>query len=270
MDRLYTLILSFLLTNAAWTQSKESHHPVQDLLPINGDTLIAAKWYGGLMITYDAGKTWLVLSPDILFKTMTVDNKGVLWGMDSWRGIHEGDYSHLYKSADKGKTWKKTVFDTKKFFPLEIVSKPNTPLRIITNDKKEYTLIGNNPLIDWKYASTNLGWEDEIKEGNFKILRRGKEGALLKLASIWDTIYTFKKLYAFDLHIKEDTVFVVGGVGGNANAYFAYLTKEKQVKEFPIQGMQAYGIREDNKGRIWMFSTEGVYLLIHDMLEKLY
>jgi len=270
MNRLYILTLSFLLTNVAYTQSKGTHHPIQDLLPINGDTLIAAKWYGGLIITYDAGKNWQVLAPDMLFKKMTVDNKGVLWGIDSWRGIHEGDYSRLYKSTDKGRTWKETVFNTEKFFPLEITSKPNTPLRIITNDKKEYTLTGKNPLLDWKYVSTNLEWEDEIREGNFKILRRSKEGALLRLTSNWDTIFTFKRLYAFDLHIRQDTVYVVGGVGGNANAYFAYLTIDKQLKEFPIEGMQAYGIREDKKGRIWMFSTEGIYLLNNDKLEKRY
>jgi hypothetical protein len=270
MNRLYLLILLFLLTNSAWIQNKDTNHPVQDLLPINGDTLIAAKWYGGLMITYDAGKNWQVLSADMLFKTMTIDNKGVLWGIDSWRGIHERDYSRLYKSIDKGKTWIETVFDTQKFFPLEIISKPHTPLHIITGDKKEYALSGKNQLIDWKYISTNSEWENEIREGSFKILRKGKQGALLRLTASWDTIYTFKKLYAFDLHVKRDTIYIVGAIGGNANAYFAYLTKDNQLREFTIEGMQAYGIREDKKGRIWMFSTEGVYLLTNDKLEKRY
>ncbi|MCU0375588.1 MAG: hypothetical protein MUF24_09780 [Chitinophagaceae bacterium] len=270
MKNIKVLKIFLCLTTGIWAQHAVTKHPIKDLLPINGDTLIAAKWYGGLMITYDAGKNWQILSPNLLFKFITIDEKDILWGMDSWQGIHEGDYSRLYKSTDKGKNWKETVFDTKKFFPLEIISKPHTTLRIITNDNNEYIFTGTNSSIDWKYVSTNKGWEDEIREGNFKILRRGKEGALLKLTSSWDTIYTFKELYPFDLHVKKDTVFVVGGIGGNANAYFSYLTKDKQLKEFAIEGMQAYGIREDKKGRIWMFSTEGIYLLNNGKLEKKY
>lgn len=31
---------------------------VYDLLPVNGDTLIAVKWHGGLGLTTDAGLHW--------------------------------------------------------------------------------------------------------------------------------------------------------------------------------------------------------------------
>lgn len=124
VSKLY-IILFIFVSFPPIRQNTENHNPVHDLLPISGDTLIAAKWYGGMVLTYNAGKTWKFLSPDLLIKTMTIDNKGVLWGMDSWQGIHESDYSRLHKSINNGKARMATAFDTQKFFPLEIFSSPH-------------------------------------------------------------------------------------------------------------------------------------------------
>jgi len=97
---------------------------VQDLLPIKGDTLIAVKGHGGLAVTTDAGKQWKSLhdqpqKPDFLFiKYLTIDQHHVLWGLDSWVGIHEPSYSRLAYSTDFGQTWIRQAFDTHTFFPI--------------------------------------------------------------------------------------------------------------------------------------------------------
>ena len=111
-----------------------SNKAVYDLLPVNSDTLIAVKWGGGIAITTDAGLHWRTLHDqpqkrDFLhIKFLTIDQHHVLWGLDSWRGIHESDYARLAYSTDFGETWKHLEFDTHKFFPYVFYSLPGNPL----------------------------------------------------------------------------------------------------------------------------------------------
>lgn len=267
------VLVALLVSAVCFSQGNNNRHPIRNILPINGDTIIAANWGKGIIITNDAGKSWSAIAPDLYFKSMTLDNAGVIWAIDSWVGIHEEDHSRIYKSTDKGKTWQETIFNTDKFFPLEIVSTPHQPLRISTHDKKEYLLIGKNPFTDWKYISVykDMGEADAIIEGNYKFLKGKHQGKLLRRTVKWDTIYHFKDVYAYDLHIKKNTVYVAGFTGGvKGKAYFASLTNKK-LHEYPIEGLHAYGIKEDNKGRLWIYTSEGINLLkTTGQLEKVY
>ncbi|WP_140466195.1 WD40/YVTN/BNR-like repeat-containing protein [Hymenobacter nivis] len=119
---------------------------VYDLLPVNGDTLIAVKWNGGLAITTDAGLHWQNMHDqrqkrDFLYiKYLTIDQHHVLWGLDSWPGVHEPAYSRLAYSTDFGKTWTHGEFDTHTFFPYEFYSLPGKALRVLTYNGKVYQM----------------------------------------------------------------------------------------------------------------------------------
>ena len=225
---------------------------------------------------------------------MTIDSNGVIWAIDSWVGIHEEDHSILYRSVDKGKLWQDFTFDTKNFFPLEIISNPHQSLRISTYDKKEYLLNGNNYLTDWKFVSIQKEEkkEDAIIRGNYKLFNGRLNGKLLKKSVKWDTIYHFKDLNAYDMYIKNnsrhitvfagkktevmeelcaETVYVAGFTSGQkGKAYFASFIGNN-LREYPIADSHVYGIKEDSKGRLWVYASEGIYLLkTTDELEKVY
>src|ERR1043165_6307744 len=98
-----TLLVIGMMSITTPCSSQDVRHPIRDLVAVNGDTLIAADWEKGCIVTYDAGKHWTPTAPNTHFKKMTVDNKGVVWAIDSWIGIHEEDHSRIYRSADGGK-----------------------------------------------------------------------------------------------------------------------------------------------------------------------
>ncbi len=195
MPKFYFLIIPFVISTIVSAQNKDADRSISNILPLNGDTLIATKWNQGILLTYDAGKTWQELHPNMLLKLITIDNKGTIWGLNSWRGIHERSYSRIYKSEDKGRTWSKTEFDLQKFFPMEIVSKPGTTLQITTIDKKIYTLNGENILTDWIYDSTVLERRNKNRDDHIKVLRGDQRKVLLHTNSNLDSIYVSKNLF---------------------------------------------------------------------------
>lgn len=132
-----------------------------DLLPIAEDTLIAATQYNGLVLTTDAGKTWKEIESPGRINELSLDNKGQLWGLKSWRGIHEADFCFLYLSSDLGKSWTKFELDTRNVFPKTFYSQPKQPLRIVDYEGKVFQLKDVNPTLSWTpIDSVSVGKEN--------------------------------------------------------------------------------------------------------------
>src|SRR5688572_17480200 len=81
--------LAVVLLISCEPDADDSSNAIHDLLAVSGDTLIAVKWHTGLIITTDGGKTWNDLAESTYLKKITIDKSGVLWGLNSWIGIHE-------------------------------------------------------------------------------------------------------------------------------------------------------------------------------------
>lgn len=129
-----------------------------DLLPVTEDTLIAATQYNGLVLTIDAGKTWKEVKSPGRINELTFNNKRQLWGLKSWKGIHEADFCFLYLSNDLGKSWTKFELDTKNVFPKTFYSQPSQPLRIVDYAGKVFQLKDVNPTLSWTLI-------DSVSEG---------------------------------------------------------------------------------------------------------
>jgi hypothetical protein len=246
---------------------------IHDLLPVNADTLIAVRWHNGLLTTNDGGKSWKVIANDIHLKQITIDDNKVLWGLDSWVGIHESDYARLLMSKDAGNTWITTEFDTKKLFPIKIVSQPHEKLHILTFDNKIYELLGDDPVKDWSLIQSLHDMKNEpasVAHREYKLL---ENGSLLKWLNPikWDTLLTLNEIsIPFEILTKSDTLFIAAGGNDGYSAYFASITNDSIVKEYPLQGAQALGVRLDNRGRIWTFGDGGIFLRVSDSLRKVY
>jgi hypothetical protein len=125
-----------------------------DLLPINSDTLIAATRYNGIVLTADAGHTWTSISSPGLISKLTIDNQKQVWGLYSWRGIHEADRSILYSSHDLGKTWQEHEINTKKIFPADFYSGRGEILKVIDYQNRIYQLTDDNPELKWRLVDS--------------------------------------------------------------------------------------------------------------------
>jgi len=148
--------------NQMWELGKKKYpSSTYDLLPIKGDTLIAATQYNGLVLTTNAGETWNdAATPGGVWR-LTIDNQGQLWGIKSWRGIHEPDLCILYLSQDLGKSWKKYELDTEKIFPKRFYSRRNQPLRIVDYNGQIFQLSQINPKLSWTLVDSVLKSEEE-------------------------------------------------------------------------------------------------------------
>jgi hypothetical protein len=129
-----------------------------DLLAINSDTLVAATRYNGIIRTSDGGQTWTPLSSPGIISKLTIDDKDQVWGLYSWRGIHEADRSVLFHSRDFGKTWQTNELDTKTIFPAGFYSQSGDKLKVIDYNNKIYRLTNNNSVLKWELI-------DSLKEG---------------------------------------------------------------------------------------------------------
>lgn len=248
---------------------------VYDLLPVSGDTLIAVKWHGGLAVTTDAGKHWKGLhdqrkKPNFLYiKYLTIDQHHVLWGLDSWPGIHEPAYSRLAYSADFGETWTRQEFDTRTFFPYEFYSRPGQALQVVTYDGKVYQLqdrVGKKwkviqAITELDHSVNDTIYDDSYFAGaRFKFLETGH--LFSRAGKGWQPIAT-----AGFMNQLDDVCTCQGGT---------YLTGQNRAADPPIhyvvhaaQGRvqdtirtqeEQQQLRCDSKGRLWLFSFRGIWL----------
>ena len=248
---------------------------VHDLLPVNSDTLIAVKWNGGIAVTTDAGNHWKGLhdqrkKPDFLFiKYLTIDQHHVLWGLDSWKGIHEPPYSRLAYSDDFGVTWTWQKFDTHAFFPYELYSHPGQALQVVTYDGKVYQ-IQDRAGKKWEFiqgiSELNYSMNDTIPGdayfagARFKFLETGQ--LFLRSRKKWRPIA--KARFINELYdacqCKGNTYMTGQNSAADPPIHYFIRAAEGQVQDSIRTQEEQQQLRCDSQGRLWLFSFRGIWL----------
>jgi hypothetical protein len=278
------------------TKPKLVHKPtgpdkaVHDLLAVNGDTLIAVKWDGGIAITTDAGLHWRSLHDQpqkhdfLYFKYLTIDQHHVLWGLDSWAGIHEPAYSRLAYSIDFGETWKHLEFDTHKFFPYEFYSLPGEPLRVIAFDGKVHQMrdrIGKNWNVVDRIEELNHTVNDTISidsyfsEGRYKFYRGGQ--LFSRIGADWKLLTTVGFINEVsDVCSCSGNIYLAGS-NNTVSPTPEYLLRVKhgQVVDTTMLPSESQYIEPkhllcDSKGRLWLYNFRGIWQKSGDKLLKRY
>ncbi|WP_084447007.1 WD40/YVTN/BNR-like repeat-containing protein [Hymenobacter roseosalivarius] len=268
---------------------------VYDLLPVSGDTLVVAKWKGGLSVTTDAGLHWNTMHTKakqygyVYFKHIMIDDNGVLWGLDSWQGIHEPDYSRISYSFDLGKTWSMPrKFDTNKFFPLKFYSQPNHPLQVVATDGKVYEA-KDDLATNWRFIKyipeLNYTVNNTIHDGsyfddnNFKLIEvNNTRGELYENNNdSWKLVFNSNFITeASGICHCDEYIYLVGtNRYYGDSAYYLFKIQEGEVIE-KIKTPQYSAFREamdikcDDKKRLWLYSFRGIWLKQGKKLYKKY
>jgi hypothetical protein len=248
---------------------------VYDLLPVRGDTLIAVKWHGGLALTTDAGKQWKGLhdqrnKPDFLsIKYLTIDQHHVLWGLDSWPGIHEPAYSRLAYSTDFGQTWTRQEFDTHTFFPYAFYSRPGQALQVVTYDGKVYQMqdrVGKK----WKVLQAIAELDNSVNDtlygdsyfanARFKFLETGQ--LFSKVSAKWKPLVTIDFITeVHDVCSCSGSTYVVGYKGGSSPTphYLVRITGGQVRDTITLADEDQNYLRCDAQGRLWLFNFRGIW-----------
>lgn len=251
---------------------------IQNVLDISSDTIIACKYGQGLILSTDAGQSWIELKTAMLFDEVTINDSGHLVGLDSWQGVHEPDYSRLYLSKDFGKTWQVFELDTKTFFPLHIVSQPKTKVVVQTVDNKLYQLNGLNLKTDWSFVQPAKP-RDEIKnKSSFPFEIDDYDDHRIKLyitRKTTDTLAILDKCRQVnDVISTSDFVYIAGAGYENLSdkenyAYYAAYSKLRGLKEHVIPGHYAY-LKKTQLDRVYIMNDAGLFIANKDTLKKLY
>lgn len=253
----------------------EKDHEIYGAFQISKKTIILLRCSNGIELSNDKGKTWKWLGKKIWgLNEFTVDNKGIWWGLERWKGIHEPSYCTIHKSTDLGKTWIGYTFNPGIFFPYHINSKPFEKLSI-TNywDNKIYELEGNDPQHHWKYIK-QLAKDDELSDlsvENYYISRANDNNKLYvkRGNGKTDTLLSLTKAYnIYYIQKYKNIIYVAGPKDGN-DSYFAIIVNEHLIKEFTIPGGDLnMSVKAFN--RIILTSTEGAFLLQDNKLTHIF
>ncbi|RZK09718.1 MAG: hypothetical protein EOO43_21000 [Flavobacterium sp.] len=105
-----------------WEQlraAEEKYPGIRGVFDVSVDTIVLLRHSLGIEVSSDRGMSWIWLAKDInRFNEFTIDDKGLMWGLELWIGIHEPSYCRMHSLQDKGKTWKSYELDAQKFFPM--------------------------------------------------------------------------------------------------------------------------------------------------------
>lgn len=251
---------------------------IQNVFDISSDTIIACKYGKSLILSKDGSKTWTELKTELLFDEVTIIDNGYLVGLYSWRGIHEPDCSKLYLSKDFGQTWQTFNLDTKRFFPLNIVSNPRQKLLVQTVDNKIYQLDGTDLINDWTFVKNATEIQNQYKEIElpFKIDDSNDHEIKLlletnKQSEILAKLSTCRQVN----NVASWTDFVyISGAGyeksfEETNAYFASFSKSNGLKEYKIPGHYAY-LKKTQLNNIYIMNDDGLFITNKDTLRRLY
>jgi len=255
---------------------------VRGLLPISGDTLIAIKGDGGISTTTDAGKHWKTThgnpkKVDYLFiNDIIYDNHRVLWGLYSWRGIHEPSAARLAYSYDFGETWNWETFDIHTFFPVGFYSRAGQPLRIITQTGKVYQVhdlkgqhwdfIKHVPNLDKAHLDTTYRegqYNQELFDNaRYKFLDKGQ--LLVRDGIRWKPVVTVGFIdRVSDVCRCDSSLYLTAHKDAiNPSPYYLLRVAGGQVRHIIITNEGQNHLRCDGKGRLWVFSDFGVWQVI--------
>jgi hypothetical protein len=260
---------------------------VMDLLPITGDTLIAARSYwgsptkhGGVAITTDAGKHWQTLhrnrTGDLSLDELTVDNHGVLWGLTSSVAFERvPNHARLYRSRDFGKTWDSHPFDTRTFHPTRVGSQPGKPLHLVTKHGKVYRL--QDPAgKEWKFIQYDPELDSDSLATHFDEARLGerfnngtyrfRDGGQLSIRTggQWKPVATISFINTVSDVCPCDTSLYVTAKNDALNPSPNYLLRvvDGQVRHIILTPEGTNHLRCDDTGRLWVFSEDGIWEMI--------
>lgn len=251
---------------------------IQNVFDISSDTIIACKYGKGLILSKDSGKTWMELKTEVPFDEVTIIDSGFLVGLDSWRGIHEPDYSRLFLSKDFGRTWQTFNLDTKRFFPLNIVSNPREKILVQTVDNKIYKLTGTDLINNWTFVKNGRELQNQYKdiELPFKIDDSNDHEIrlLLKTNKQIDTLAKLATCRQVNNVASFNDFVYISGEGYEKSfeetyAYFASYSKSKGLKEYKIPGHYAY-LKKTQLNNIYIMNDEGLFITNKDTLRRLY
>lgn len=249
----------------------ENSKAISRVYEISKDSIFAVRHYGGLIYSIDGGENWNK-SGDILgFKDFVISEGGVWTGLGFWVGIHEPDYSKLYISKNAGKDWETIEFDTKKFFPAKIVSKPHKKLKIQTYSKEVFELVNDDFLNGWK--KVDFVENKPEQPAKIKYNDRNNRNVFLYTEGINDKIDTIAKLNLFteiDTLLSVNNYTYISGSGYKMGeeahyACLAILNKHKMYKEFKFPGSYSY-MKGTESGSIFLYNDEGLFKVKKDTL----
>ncbi|RTQ53496.1 hypothetical protein EJV47_01790 [Hymenobacter gummosus] len=267
-------------------RTRKADHAVHDLLPVSGDTLIAVKWHGGLAITTNAGQTWQHLhdqrdKPDFLYiKYLTIDHNYVLWGLDSWPGVHEPPYSRMAYSTDFGKTWIRREFNPRIFFPYKFYSCARQPVQIITYngqihhmgdaEGQKWKLVKAVPELNYSVNDTVFG--DSYFDGaRFKFLETGE--LFSRTSRDWKPIVTIKPISELnDVCACDGSIYLVGyNRSFSPTPHYLLQITNSQIKDTVLlPELEQLNLRCDNQGRLWAFDYRRVWIKAGNRLIRRY
>lgn len=252
---------------------------VVDLLPVQGDTLIALK-HLGLVLTTDAGKHWQDISTRLPpIAQLAIDHHHTLWGLDWSPGTHRGDpYSRLSYSTDFGKSWVEAQdFDPQTFFPVAFYSKQGHPIQVVTEDDKVFQLqdrIGK----EWSFIRSIAGMDTRqdtlatasyFANGRFKALKTGQLFA--HTAKGWQPVAMVKMLKELhDVCSCQGRIYVTGRKQSGDPTLYVLQIANGRVQD-SIQTTEDYlALRCDSQSRLWLFGNKGIWQKGKHVLYKQY
>ena len=117
--RVFYFVMLFFSCNISQAESPS----ILDLVVIGKDTIVASTHDFKIIVSYDGGRIWETTKRELV-KQLGLEGKRI-WGIDSWIGIHEGNYSRLYYSDDFGRTWQKIILNPEIFFAMQFLEVNN-------------------------------------------------------------------------------------------------------------------------------------------------
>ncbi len=255
----------------------EKDHEIYGAFDISKDTIVLLRRSVGIELSADGGKTWKWLGKTIYrMDEFTVDNKGVWWGLECWKGIHEPSYCRMHSSADAGKTWTTYEFNTNIFFPFHINSKPGQPLEVIDGwSKKVSRLSGEDASHNWQYIKQLPDHDNNIADisaGNYFISNDNDHNKLYvkRQNGKTDTLMSFTKAYnIYEMEMSKNTIYVAGPDTSGKNSYFGVIKNEKLLREFNVPGGDIHLIKT-RFDHIYLTSTDGAYQYKNNSIITIY
>ncbi len=252
---------------------------IHDLIPVSGDTLLAAKWIGNVLRTFDGGKSWTELESPMI-KHLAVDKNKRIWGISSWIGIHEADYAKILYSDDLGESWVEKILDPAFFFPYRFRSEYSDNIQILTANDKLYEYLGGPPNLvsSWKFIKQYYPYEYRMRfSAEDKTYRVQSDTILEKFnprKNNWRAILNlnvegkpyFRPIF-HDLLIDSNKIYLAGEEDAGI---LLEIINEKKVKAYPVAIKQPLGVRKDSRGRIWIYGGDGIFKKEANQMIKMY
>jgi len=262
-----------------WAQQlaeSKKDHTIYSAVELSKDSIFLLRRSVGLEYSTNGGKTWKWIAKNIFrIDELTVDDKGIWWALERWKGIHEASYCRMYKSTNEGKTWKMYTFNTSIFFPYHIYSKPHQKLAISTQfENTVYQLLGTDPRHNWQFVKKQRddNQHNVVSAGNYSIQVSGYDDALCvnRNDKTVDTLIRFTKAYRiYYIEHKKNQLFLAGPAKQGMDLYFAVIKDEKIQKEIFLSGGDCQ-MQKSQLGNIILTGSSGAYIYKNDALKHIY